>query len=384
MKKVSILVLILSLFVVSSYSFTQDPGYKLLMNAQKNDVYSVDAYKAIVGVMQQVDPKFKISWNEQQGVPSSVIGTVDSKVDVVELLQSRLPEGLSLELVKLNDKHSVYQYRAGMVKVFPATLTYSKANDKFMMAGAFVFNNEVKNGVSIDELTAEKVASDYISSDMRTKIMHSERVMFDTKDGLLNSYLVQIKSTSPIGDFIVVVDADTADVVYCDNMLAFAEGKVYETNPLKCNASMVNIINIKNEHTLYGYYVNVQNEDTDNAYAEDDSFVYDEDSTHFDEVGIYYAIDRIHDFYKDTYGYDCLYKSMKATVHYGTDYDNAFFSPWGQYFCFGDGSRFNNLAREASVTFHEYTHAVSYDIAGLGTSGEAGGMNEALSDYFGN
>jgi len=386
MRKVSILVLILSLFVVTSFSFSQDPGHELLMNRQNNDVYSVEAYKAIVDVMGQVDPDFKISWNEQQGVPSSVTGAVNARVDVVKILQNKLPEGVSLELIKMNDKHSVYQYRAGMVKVFPATVTYSEASDKFMIAGAFVFNNEVKNGVSIDMKTAEKIASDYISVDMRTEVIHSERVMFDTKDGLLNSYLVKIQSRNPMGDFVVVVDADSSDVVYCDNMLAFyqGEGKVFPTNPLKSNPTIVNINNIRNEHTLYGNWVNVKNEDNDNAYEEDDSFIYALQNTHFDEVGTYYYINSIHDYFKNTFGYDGLDKSMKATVHYGTNYDNAFFSPWGQYFCFGDGSRFNDLAREASVTYHEYTHAVSYEIAGLGTSGEAGAINEALSDYFGN
>ncbi|TPW08855.1 MAG: matrix-associated zinc metalloprotease FibA, partial [bacterium] len=69
-------------------------------------------------------------------------------------------------------------------------------------------------------------------------------------------------------------------------------------------------------------------------------------------------------------------------VHVGDQYDNAYFSPWEGTLNFGDGNRLNDLAKDATVAYHEYTHAVTSDIVYLVYSGESGGLNEGYSDYF--
>jgi Zn-dependent metalloprotease len=115
---------------------------------------------------------------------------------------------------------------------------------------------------------------------------------------------------------------------------------------------------------------------------EENIHIYDPDNTHFDEVNMYNYITSIHDFYKNTLGHDKLDKPMKAIVHLGTNYDNAYFSPWQQSFAFGDGNRFNDLAKEASVAYHEYSHAVINSITYLAYSGESGAINEGQADYF--
>ncbi|HNW11709.1 MAG TPA: M36 family metallopeptidase, partial [Candidatus Rifleibacterium sp.] len=88
-----------------------------------------------------------------------------------------------------------------------------------------------------------------------------------------------------------------------------------------------------------------------------------------------------HDYFS-ALGHTKLDKPMKAVVHLGTNYDNAYFSPMEGKLAFGDGSRFNCLAREESVAYHEYSHAVLNSITYLAYSAESGAINEGQADYF--
>ncbi len=71
-------------------------------------------------------------------------------------------------------------------------------------------------------------------------------------------------------------------------------------------------------------------------------------------------------------------------VHYGVNYNNAFWSD--SCFCMtygdGDGSSFTPLV-SLDVAGHEMTHGVTSRTARLVYSGESGGLNEGTSDIFG-
>lgn len=71
-------------------------------------------------------------------------------------------------------------------------------------------------------------------------------------------------------------------------------------------------------------------------------------------------------------------------VHYGSKYNNAFWS--NSCFCMtygdGDGVTFNPFD-SLDVAGHEMTHGVTSKTANLTYSGESGGLNEATSDIFG-
>lgn len=71
-------------------------------------------------------------------------------------------------------------------------------------------------------------------------------------------------------------------------------------------------------------------------------------------------------------------------VHYGRNYNNAFWS--NSCFCMtygdGDGTTFNPFD-SLDVAGHEMTHGVTSRTANLTYSGESGGLNEATSDIFG-
>jgi Zn-dependent metalloprotease len=71
-------------------------------------------------------------------------------------------------------------------------------------------------------------------------------------------------------------------------------------------------------------------------------------------------------------------------VHYGTDYDNAFWDGEGHmYFGDGDSQLLTDTTKGLDVIGHELTHGVTQYEANLTYSGQSGALNESISDVFG-
>ena len=82
--------------------------------------------------------------------------------------------------------------------------------------------------------------------------------------------------------------------------------------------------------------------------------------------------------------YDNAGATLIGSVHYATNYSNAFWN--GTQLVYGDGDNVNTrgYARSMDLTAHELTHAVTERTSNLIYAGESGGLNEAMSDIFGN
>ena len=74
---------------------------------------------------------------------------------------------------------------------------------------------------------------------------------------------------------------------------------------------------------------------------------------------------------------------LDASVHYGRNYDNAFWDGARMVFGDGDGEVFDRFTISLSVIGHELTHGVTQYTAGLTYSGQSGALNESISDVFG-
>ncbi len=104
-------------------------------------------------------------------------------------------------------------------------------------------------------------------------------------------------------------------------------------------------------------------------------------------VDAQYGVAKTWDYYKTVHHRNGIANNGKGSfsrVHYGTRYNNAFWSD--SCFCMtygdGDGVTFGPFAG-LDVAGHEMTHGVTARTAGLRYSGESGGLNEATSDIFG-
>jgi len=74
---------------------------------------------------------------------------------------------------------------------------------------------------------------------------------------------------------------------------------------------------------------------------------------------------------------------LVGTVHYGEDYENAFWNGAQMVFGDGDGEVFNRFTIAVDIIGHELTHGVIDTEAGLLYQGQPGALNESLCDVFG-
>jgi Zn-dependent metalloprotease len=102
----------------------------------------------------------------------------------------------------------------------------------------------------------------------------------------------------------------------------------------------------------------------------------------------YDGADKTYDLYKDVYGRDSLDDrgmELISSVHYGVDFDNAFWQ--GSQMVYGDGSGriFNKggLTKAVDVIGHEMTHGVVQFTAGLVYRKQPGALNESFADVLG-
>ncbi len=104
-------------------------------------------------------------------------------------------------------------------------------------------------------------------------------------------------------------------------------------------------------------------------------------------VDAQYGAAKTWDYYKNIHGRNGIANDGRGAVsrvHYGRNYNNAFWQD--SCFCMtygdGDGRTFNPFD-SLDVAGHEMSHGVTSRTANLVYSGESGGLNEATSDIFG-
>lgn len=90
--------------------------------------------------------------------------------------------------------------------------------------------------------------------------------------------------------------------------------------------------------------------------------------------------------WSEAYGRDSLDgagQPLLATVHYGRQYDNAFWDGTRMVFGDGDGEIFRRFTLSLDVIGHELAHGVTEHTSRLVYEGQPGALNEHVSDVFG-
>ncbi|MBF0406399.1 MAG: M36 family metallopeptidase [Candidatus Riflebacteria bacterium] len=333
-----------------------------------------------------------ISGDLENGAKSYLI---DNSV-IFNLPSKKSSDLKTIETEEMNGLNSVtFEMYFDKYPVRDAQIQVNIGKDKTvqLVNGSFPTVNEITNSIAISQEEAISAAKKAIgTADQRSEIS-SKLVVFPKEDGsAVMAYQMMIPSEKPLGDFEVLVNAENGEVLWQLNQMAFENatlasptvtglGSVFVNHPLVASATNVPLHHLTTK-TLEGLYAKVVNEDTAGSISETYEHVYDPDNTHFDESNIYFYITNVHDFFKNL-GYNKLDKPLKAVVHYGTKYDNAYFSPQTNSMAFGDGNKLNDLAKEESVCYHEYSHAHVQQIVVLNYSKESGAINEGQADYFG-
>jgi Zn-dependent metalloprotease len=109
-----------------------------------------------------------------------------------------------------------------------------------------------------------------------------------------------------------------------------------------------------------------------------------------DDTAVNQAYDGLgytYNFYWTTFARDSIDGQglpMFGLVHYGTNYDNAFWdNVRNMVFGDGDGNILTQTTAGIDVVGHELTHGVTQHEANLTYSGQSGALNESISDVFG-
>jgi Zn-dependent metalloprotease len=295
----------------------------------------------------------------------------------------------SVKLVKnLSTKYAThigFQMEIDGIPVKDAKIELHLDTDKVVTLanGSFPTINDITNSINLSKYQAIGMAKQAARVTKMRAVPTAELALIPNNRGQATiAYVARIAADEPLGDYEVIVDAENGRLISYSNQMNFntGTGALYATNPIRCDITKEPLKNLTT-NTLTGKWVKVVNEKAATSVNAENTHIYTPESTHFEEVGMYYYVNTIHDFFASL-GHTGMNKAITAVVHHRDKYDNAYFSPWQNKICFGDGDRFNCLAREAAITYHEYSHAVLNSITYLAYSGESGAINEGQADYF--
>ncbi|WP_240489358.1 M4 family metallopeptidase [Legionella parisiensis] len=95
----------------------------------------------------------------------------------------------------------------------------------------------------------------------------------------------------------------------------------------------------------------------------------------------HYFAGKVLDMYQKWFSLYPLQSKFQVRVHFGTNYEGAFWN--GQHMTFGDGGANTYPFTAIDVMAHEVSHGVTEFNSGLLYKGQSGGINEAFSDMAG-
>ena len=125
-----------------------------------------------------------------------------------------------------------------------------------------------------------------------------------------------------------------------------------------------------NQETLPGSVARTEGDPATGDPAVDEAYVWTE---------------QVWDLYQqqfDRLSFDAAGSTVTVTVHYGQDYDNAFWDGQQLVFGDGDGQIFERFTKPADVLAHEFSHGVVQYTSGFTYNGQSGALNESIADVF--
>jgi Zn-dependent metalloprotease len=308
----------------------------------------------------------------------------------VPLKKSFIDMPLLSESSSEGGSHLVFGLRLQNVPVHGRQIDVHIGKDRriHLVNGCFPTIESLTNDRQISFRDAEQAALRLLGAKGLRGEVTSEFVVL-SEDRLAGrwAYLVEIPALEPLGDWEILIDAENGAEISRINQMAFlsrnqpnGQGAVYLHHPLKGIPVITYLFHLTTE-TLTGRFCAIVNSKGPTAVDPNNYHVYPPEDTHFDEVNVYFHVTRIHDFFK-ALGFGKMDFPLKTHVHYGTNFDNAFYSPQTNIIAFGDGNRLNSLAREEAIIYHEYSHAVLDRVVKTAYKGESGAINEGQADYF--
>jgi len=279
--------------------------------------------------------------------------------------------------------------------VFPAASNYFKGNLKARVTKGAALS---KAWDSIN-LTKEKTLTNAEAGPAGTKfedtVEKAELVVYKKANDFYLAYKINLQFIQPYGaNWVVYVDAVNGNVLDSYNAVAdgattgsgygvlgdyktlntyYSNGTYYLYDVTKPMSGVIETRTAQSRTQLPGNY----SVDADNKF--------NAVSQGADVDANYYA-GKVYDYYKNTFNrnsFDNNGATIRSSVHYSRNYNNAFWNGSQMVYGDGDGVTFRPLSGALDVVAHELTHAVTERTAGLDYVNQSGALNESISDTFG-
>jgi len=385
--------------------------------AAPKNVLSSYKYNESVGSPEFVSGQ--LTKSSTQSPESIVLGYVNANKDKFKLGSKSSEESF---IIKSSNKDLLgtalrLQQVYNGVPVWGSTQTALVADDGVLTAfsGTVAPNLDTKKGLKSEKkVNANKsikiAEADLGYTPIYEKDPTADLVVYTNGDEASYAYLVNLNFLSPKpGNFNYFIDASTGKILNSYNNLDEADSSAPAAKPggatSSTNTTGTGVGVLGDTKTLNmtqsgsSYYLQ------DNTRAQGGIFTYDAankqrlagtlwtspdnllNST-YDAAAVdaHYFAGLTFDYYKTVFNrnsYDNKGGALKSSVHYGRNYNNAFWNGTQMVYGDGDGTTFIPLSGGIDVVAHELTHAVTETSSNLTYQNESGALNEAISDIFG-
>jgi len=157
---------------------------------------------------------------------------------------------------------------------------------------------------------------------------------------------------------------------------------VFPEGPLKSELQQVFLKNLTGR-TLQSSLLKVSTRADLTAEAEDNQFVYPVEDSRFEQVQVYFYINRSMNWFQKTFGFILPFQlEAETSLGYPDKTNTAFYFDHKIRLGEGDNEVFSKIPLDPTIVTHESIHAVIEAVARLPYEGEGGSLNEGFADYF--
>ena len=359
-----------------------------------------------------------VRWNERTGVPRTIRNGRSSKYSgtaeqvaqaflsdyrTVFAMKPGLPD---LQYTRTHEnrygvKRVGFQQYAEAIRVYGATLKVQVQDGRVSMVNGFYYPDiEESTSPAVSESEAIRTARTGLEIPPEQELdIQTELVIWPGDEQFHLGWKLLLTSSESMIGWEFILDAHSGMELFRENLwLQFSTtgtGNIYPTHPDISSVTTKDLYRLNGDGYLNGLFVEVENDESENAFSESHNFQYNTSSTHFDEVNVYYHVDDFHyNFIRSLLLSECGLLMCgislpKITAHVNWIVpENAMYNSWYQSIHFGNGSghtELNSFAREDKVIYHEFGHFVidmlNSDAFGGGNN-EKGAINEGVPDYL--
>ncbi|MEH7299780.1 M4 family metallopeptidase [Neobacillus drentensis] len=374
----------------------------------------------------------KVNWKKGQAVPSFVHGKLSTKAYIDKTaVKQFLKENKSLykldtdkdltlldvQTDELGSKHynfvqsvqgipvdgakfKVHTDKNGIVTavngdVFPEAANYFKGALKAQLSKGVALEKAWKSINVTKEETITNAEAGPTGAKFEDTVEKAELVVYKKANDFYLAYKTNLQFIQPYpANWVVYVDAVNGNVLNSYNAVAdgattgsgygvlgdyktfntyFSNSTYYLYDVTKPMTGVIETRTASSRTSLPGNY----SVDPDNQF--------NAVSQGADVDANYYA-GKVYDYYMNTFNrnsFDNNGATIRSTVHYSRNYNNAFWNGSQMVYGDGDGTTFRPLSGALDVVAHELTHAVTERTAGLEYQYQSGALNESISDTFG-